>query len=677
MGAGGDDGLGVVLPHIADRGQPHADREPAGGVRPAAAGVRVRLEVREHGGGVHVDGADAHPVAAGVRQEGLRRVEAHRLGAQQSRRERRMVVALEPRRVVHEVREADRVGLREAVVREGGDLVEDPSGGGLVDAAGGGTGEEALGEPAHALAGAAGAHRATQLVRVRAREPAHVHRHLHELLLEQRHAQGLLETGAQQRVEVGDLLLLLSPADVGVDGAALDGTGPDERDLDGQVVEAARGQPGQRADLGAGLDLEDAHRVRGAEHVEHGRVLLRDLRPVDPPARVPGDEVDHLVQRRQHPQPQQVELDEVHRRAVVLVPLDDGAVLHRGGLDRDDLADRTVREDHAAGVDAQVARCVEEARGCGQDGGRHAAVLGRGQAPPAVEPLRERVLLARPVAQCGGRVPDRRLRPVGDDVRDLRGPVPPVVPVDVLDDLLAATGLDVDVDVRVARAVRGEEAVEQQSEPHRVHRRDAQDVADGGVRGRAPPLAEDVVVPAVPGDVLHDEEVAAEAHPLDRVELAVDLLPRARGVRAGAVAVVRALRDELAQVGRLPAARRDGGRGQAGCGGTEAEGGLGADAHRLRDGVPGEAGEHLVARMDAGRGRGRQPARHRVEAAPGADGGAHLRIAVARAGRVVHRVRRDRGQAGAVREVDEVADALVVVRQPVAGELDREVVRAD
>ena len=38
-----------------------------------------------------------------------------------------------------------------------------------------------------------------------------------------------------------------------------------------------------------------------------------------------GDEVDHLVQRVEHPEAQQVELDQADRRAVVLVPLEHAA----------------------------------------------------------------------------------------------------------------------------------------------------------------------------------------------------------------------------------------------------------------------------------------------------------------------------------------------------------------
>ncbi len=65
--------------------------------------------------------------------------------------------------------------------------------------------------------------------------------------------------------------------------------------------------------------------------------------------------VDRPVDRLEHPETEEVELHEADRRAVVLVPLEHGPVLHAGPLDRADLRDRTVADHHAAGVDAEVA----------------------------------------------------------------------------------------------------------------------------------------------------------------------------------------------------------------------------------------------------------------------------------------------------------------------------------
>src|SRR5699024_917505 len=103
-------------------------------------------------------------------------------------------------------------------------------------------------------------------------------------------------------------------------------------------------------------------------------------------------------------------------------------------------------------------------------------------------------------------VPDGRFRPVGDDIGDLGRTVPAEVVVDVLDDLFAPSGFDVDVDVRIPLAVRGQEPVEEQIVFDRGDGRDAEDEADRGVRRRAPPLTEDAHKAAELGDVEDDEE---------------------------------------------------------------------------------------------------------------------------------------------------------------------------
>ena len=152
------------------------------------------------------------------------------------------------------------------------------------------------------------------------------------------------------------------------------------------------------------------------------------------------------------------------------------------------------------------------------------------------------VHLACRVAERAGSIPQRTLTPVGDDVRDLGGVIPTVTAVDVLDDLLAAAGFDVKVDIRRAFAFRGEEALEEQARGDGVDGGDAEREADGGVRRRATPLAEDVIAVAVVDDVVDDEEIARESQFFDGAEFPVDdlpgLLPR-RGGAAPPVAVCK------------------------------------------------------------------------------------------------------------------------------------------
>ena len=118
----------------------------------------------------------------------------------------------------------------------------------------------------HALVAALGPHGLAELVGLARREPRGVHGHLHELLLEQGHAQGLAAAPSPAAGAGRWLLQLLAPPDVGVHRPALDGPGPDERHLHHQVVELLRPQAGQGGHLGPGLDLEHADRVGPAQH---------------------------------------------------------------------------------------------------------------------------------------------------------------------------------------------------------------------------------------------------------------------------------------------------------------------------------------------------------------------------------------------------------------------------
>ena len=223
-------------------------------------------------------------------------------------------------------------------------------------------------QPLHALPAALRAHGLAELVGLAGREAGDVDGHLHELLLEQRHAERLGQRRLEQRVQVGDGLLAVAAADVGMDRAALDGTGTDEGDLDHQVVEGAGLEPGQGGHLGPALHLEHADGVGLAEHVEDC-VVLGDLGQVDRETVGAGHEVDGAVQGGEHPEAEQVELHQPGRGAVVLVPLEHGAVLHAGPLDRAHLDDGAVTQHHAAGVDAEVPGSVLDLHGHLEHGG--------------------------------------------------------------------------------------------------------------------------------------------------------------------------------------------------------------------------------------------------------------------------------------------------------------------
>ena len=239
-----------------------------------------------------------------------------------------------------------------------GDLVGDVAG----DPAVGHADEEPFPHGGHPGPGPFRAHRLAQPVGFPGGEPGRVDRDLHELLLEERHAEGLAQARFEDRVRVGDGLLAAAAAQVGVHGSAFDRPGADQRHLDDKVVERAGPQAGQGRHLGSALDLEHPDRVGGAEQVVH-LVLLGDGGQVDVDALVLTDQVDGEVQGGEHPEAEQVELHETGRGAVVLVPLQDRAVLHAGPLDRAELHERTVGHHHPARVDAEVPRVVEHLAG--------------------------------------------------------------------------------------------------------------------------------------------------------------------------------------------------------------------------------------------------------------------------------------------------------------------------
>ena len=173
--------------------------------------------------------------------------------------------------------------------------------------------------------------------------------------------------------------------------------------------------------------------------------------------------------------------------------------------------------------------------------------------PPVIDQLGERILLACPVAQCPGRITDRRAGPVGDDVGHLGAVVAPVAVVDVLDDLLAAVALDVDVDVGRPVTRRGQEPLEQQVQRDGVHVGDAEGVTHRRVGRRSPSLAEDPGPAAELDDVPHHQEVAGKPENLDDVEFPVELRPGALHPLGGAlpVAACAPLGDQAAQVVHL------------------------------------------------------------------------------------------------------------------------------
>ena len=203
----------------------------------------------------------------------------------------------------------------------------------------------------------------------------------------------------------------------------------------------------------------------------------------------------------QHAERQHVDLEHAERVDVVLVPFDEGAVLHGAVVDRHGLVEPLARQHEAADVLREMAREAEQLRreadrladlGVGgiEPGLADVLVgdLAVALAPDSAGERRGHVLLE---AQRLADLADRHARAVVDDGRADGGALAAVARIEVLDHLLAPLVLEIDVDVGRLAALGGDEALEQQVDLGRIDAGDAEAEADRAVGGRAAALAQD------------------------------------------------------------------------------------------------------------------------------------------------------------------------------------------
>ncbi len=202
---------------------------------------------------------DAAP--SGLVHQLCRLIKAHRLAVEQPGDEGGRLMALEPAGDIGQQRKRGGVGFRETVFAEAEHLPVDLLGELGRVAVFAHAAEQSLAEGLEAALALPGRHRAAQLVGFAGREVGGDHRDLHHLFLENRHAERALEHAAQRRARVADGLGCAAALEVRMHHAALDRAGAHDRDLDDQVVKAARLKARQHAHLRARLDLEHADGV--------------------------------------------------------------------------------------------------------------------------------------------------------------------------------------------------------------------------------------------------------------------------------------------------------------------------------------------------------------------------------------------------------------------------------
>ena len=366
------------------------------------------------------------------------------------------------------------------------------------------------------------------------------------------------------------------------------------------------------------------------------------------------EELEAPAKAAQHAEPEHVHLEDPERLEVVLVPLDHGAIGHGGRPDRDHLVEPSLPDDEPPGVLGEVAREPDEGPGHGEG----VAQPGR----PGVEPEGAHRLVVRHLAASVGgeerghplgqpenlpRLAEGEPGPEVDHRRGERGAVPPPPFVHVLDHLLPALVLEVDVDVRRLAPLLGHEAFEEEIALIRVDGGDPEHVAHRGVGRRPPPLGEDLLRACEADEVVHGEEVRRVAESGDDRELALELALYRGGDPEG-VALARSLPHRLLEPGHggtpvgaglvrvVEAELVEGEADPAG----DVQGGLD------RPGTVPEKARHLGRRLEPALGILEKAEAHLVDAPAGAKAGEHVGDGVPV--RPVHedRVGRDEGDSG-------------------------------
>ncbi len=184
-------------------------------------------------------------------------------------------------------------------------------------------------------------------------------------------------------------------------------------------------------------------------------------------------QVEAFADAGQHAKRQHVDLHQPECVDIVLVPFDEGALVHRGVADRHDLVEPSARQHETADMLGEMAREIREAcrqdrwpcRGAGSsDRARPRApageLLSSPQLPQTVPAIRAVTSSVRPKHLAD--LADGAARAVVDDRGGDAGALAAIAFVDVLDHLLAPFMLEIDVDIGRLLALRRDEAGKQQ-----------------------------------------------------------------------------------------------------------------------------------------------------------------------------------------------------------------------
>jgi len=310
LARGLDDGLGGARAHVLDREQAEAD----GAVLDVELGLGLvdvgRQDLEAHALGLVqvrdelvllVLGADGR--VADLRGED---------GGHELDRE----IGLQVRGLIRDDAVGDGVGLVEAVAAELHHLVVDLVGQLGRDLVGAAALHELV---AHLLQlfGDLLAHGLAQAVGFSRREAGELLGDLHDLLLEDHAAVGVLEDGLHQRVIVGDGLAAVLAVHEHVEHAGLHGAGAEQRDQRDDVVEDGGLDAEQKVADALRVQLEHRERLGGAQHLEGLRVVHRDGVDVELGVVPLLHELHGVVDDGEGAQAEEVDLEQAQLRAHV------------------------------------------------------------------------------------------------------------------------------------------------------------------------------------------------------------------------------------------------------------------------------------------------------------------------------------------------------------------------
>jgi len=135
---------------------------------------------------------------------------------------------------------------------------------------------------------------------------------------------------------------------IGVNHVALDRSGPHDRHLDDEVVEATRTEPRQHVHLSAAFNLKDTNRIGPAEHVVNG-LVLGGYGGKRTGQSIPAfHQLETFADAGEHAQAEDIHLEDAQCINVILVPFDDGSILHGSVADGHGFRQRPLGEYEAA-----------------------------------------------------------------------------------------------------------------------------------------------------------------------------------------------------------------------------------------------------------------------------------------------------------------------------------------